>query len=173
MIKIRTFKLDEWEEANKFLEIHSPRSTEKQSGMFFHSDYIGIIYDDGKDNPEDRRATMRLRLEGERQKYDILEHEVESAKIELPEAEKDLEKVMIPGYTPQTSNGGLKELLQKSGKSTKGVYAGDLEKVKTTINTAIARVESLKGLILTNEFELRRTKYSIQGYEKLLGLLKK
>lgn len=173
MIQIATFKLGESALANTFLKEHSPRSTEKQSGMFFHGDYIGIIYDDGEDNPDDRKATLRIRLEGERQKLDLIEHELECARIELPEAKKDLAKIMIPGYTPQMSNGEVKKALEKDKKDTRYVTADEVETVKKALNSSIARVESLEGLILTNEFELRRIGYSIQGFEKMLGLLKK
>lgn len=55
MRKVRTFHLDDYEEANLFLETHSPSG----NGLLFQNNYIVIIYDEGEMfHHEERKASL-------------------------------------------------------------------------------------------------------------------
>lgn len=47
MIRVKSFPIDQSDEASEFMREHTPFTTERQSGLQFNMGYIVITYDDG------------------------------------------------------------------------------------------------------------------------------
>lgn len=168
MLKLQTFPISEFKEANAFTEKHPPRSTDKQSGIVFHNGSIVIIYDDGKEHPEALKATMRTQLEGDREKRMLSEHSLAQVNSALADAMANLASLMPEGYKPGMANGELRRILEASGKSTEGLKPSDFVAVRDTIDRAQEKVDQLEAQKLMDEHEITRLTHSITAWEHLL-----
>ena len=155
MIKIKTFPIEDAENANKFMLKNPPRSTEKQSGLVFHNGNIVIIYDDGKFNPNDRLGRIRSLLEGERAKLEIVEHSRSVAAVAL-------EQEAPKGWKRGMSQKEFREICAKESGNNEYIPA-------QMIDQRMGRVEQLDNQILMDTHEVRRMKIEIQAYEKELA----
>lgn len=154
MIKIQTFPIEKSEEANKFIEKHPPRSTDKQSGLVFHNSTIVIIYDDGKVNALDRTSKIETQLEGDRSKLMLVEQQLKMAEISLKDVKPE-------GYVTGMSHTKIKSLLEKKNGISSEINA-DL------INSIVTQVTNIENELLMDRHEKRRLGYSIAAWEDML-----
>ena len=155
MIKLAAFDItSEVEEFNKFVEAHPPRSTEKQSGIVFHDGYAVVIYDDGKENPEEKRSLIRSLMEGERHKLFLVEHS-------LGEAQAAIKKLRPNGYKKGMTATELRKLLEKNTGVEDYIPAEQL-------NSVHAQLEQLENQVLMDTHEMKRLNYSLDSYQNML-----
>lgn len=172
MIKLKSFPIEKYEEANDFMEFNAPRSTEKQSGVVFHNGHIVIIYDDGQENLGDLEGKIKTQMAGDRNKRMLSEHSLEEVQVALPEATTKLISLKPEGYVQGMSNAELKRILEKEGKDTEGIKAADYAQIRDTIDAAQQQVDNLENQKLMDEHEVRRLTYSVKAWEKMLEKLK-
>lgn len=155
MIQLKSFTISEEgvKSFNKFVEKNPPRSTEKQSGVIFHTDKVLVIYDDGRDSPNEKIGTLRSILEGARNKKLLVDLKVETAQIALKEMKPK-------GYTKGLSDAKLKELIKSEG--------GDLLDYDT-VKSIANNIANLENTILMDSHESRRLGYEIKANEELLS----
>ena len=153
MIKVQSFRIEDTEALNVFMEKHPPRSTEKQSGLVFHNGFFIVIYDDGRENPNEMKSLARSLAEGERHKKFLSEHS-------LLEAKAALKALEIPGYKQGMTKEQLRKLIEKDSNVKDYIPAEQL-------NSLHAQLESLSGQILMDEHEIKRLELSAEAYKKL------
>ena len=146
-IKLKSFSMEKTEEANKFMLENPPRSTEKQSGMIFHSGHIVIIYDDGKENPKEREGMLKGLLEGERQKKALTFHKLTMAQLAL-------DRIKPVKYVLFMSDTRLNKLLEEQGMN-------NYEERKAIVN----EIANLENEIKMDSHEIKRMDYEIEAYQ--------
>lgn len=153
MIKLKTFSIEQAEEANTFMKKNPPRSTDKQSGIIFHNGSIVIIYDDGVDNDYEIVGTIRGEIEGATKRLFIIEHKVRTAKLAL-------EKIKPEGYVSGMTNSKLRDLL-KAQTGDKYIPADKLDSMQ-------AQIESLEQTLMIDAHETERINLETDAYRAML-----
>ena len=175
MIQLKAFKVEDYEDFNQFVEKNPPRSTEKQSGIIFHEGNILVIYDDGRDNPQDRRAMIKTHLEGTRQKKAIIEIKLETARVALPHVKANLDKIRPKWYRSGMSHKEIRKFMGEEKPAKDGKVAPEFLPAEA-IDNMVQKMDGLQGQInslvdqiLLDEHEVARLGYEIEAQEKLLA----
>ena len=142
---------------------HAPRSTEKQSGIVFHNGQVVIIYEDGIENPEDKKGKIIGEREGDKQKLLLVEHSLNQAKAALEEETKSLEEIVPKGYKTGMSDSEIRKLM--TGDYTPAEL---ISKLREKVEPIEARIENLNNEILMDTHEKKRLTYSISAWDKML-----
>lgn len=158
---IKSFPIADYDAANKFMAENPPRSTEKQSGIIFHNGFIAIIYDDGKDNPNDKKAMLAHLLEGDREKRSLVEHSIEVTGLALAE-------IVPKGYKEGMSKTKFKELLAVEGKKDK---EGKAYIEAAEVDNVLNQITNLENTNRMDKHEYNRLTREIKAYETQLAKL--
>lgn len=167
MIRLKTFPIEQTEQANKFMEDHPPRSTEKQSGLVFHNGNIVIIHDDGTNNPEDHKGKVRGELEGDRSKLMLVEHSLGIAKEALDAELAELYAIAPKEYKIGMPDEAVRKILAK-GTEASHIPNTHIDKFKESIAPIEMRIQNLDNEILMDTHEIKRLKHSISAWDKML-----
>lgn len=167
MIKLKTFPVEKSEEANEFMQMHPPRSTEKQSGIVFHNGHIVIIHDDGEVNTEDLKGKMRGELEGDRSKLMLVEHSLGMAREALDAEIEQLYTVAPKEYKVGMPDEEIRKILAIGTEATH-IPNTHVAKFKESISPIEMRIQNLDNEILMDTHEINRLKHSIKSWEKML-----
>lgn len=149
MLKLKSFTLDQLDEANDFIEKNPPRSTERQSGLIFHEDRLVVIYDDYRVNLLDKKNITYALYEKELQTLIVTEPKLEITKREL--------KAITP---PEFEEGDSKNVLESK------LRAKNMS--KDDINYLINHLLAFQSNIVLNTATIEGCKENIAYYEELL-----
>ena len=151
MVKLKTFKLDEYEDYNKFI-LKYP--TDGKASTIFTGERIVLMYDDGKDNPAEKLAVFRKKLTEARRQ--LLNEEMN---LSVSESNLNFTTRALKGYTKGMSHNKLKELIADSI----GKIDLDVEKM------VMAGVDEFENKMIMATGEIKRLKIEIETIEKLLA----
>lgn len=163
MKRIQSFPIGEYEKANKFMELHAPRSTPQQSGVVFHNGNIVIIWDDGKEHASDKVGFYKHLLEGDREKLWIVEQSIENTKIALAD-------IKPKWYVDGMSKTDIRKKLEEEAvvkKDKEGKEYIPTEQVDELIN----QITNLENQDRMDKHEFNRLTREVKAYENLLKKL--
>lgn len=150
MIRIASFPIDKFDEANAFMDTHQPRSTEKQNGIVFHNGNIVIIYDDNRLVSTNPIARVSNLLQDEKDK--ILNN-----KIVMAMGKDGLERFAPKGYDPKMSDTKLKDLIQQANPT---LGYNDIKEI-------VSRLTLYTNQVLQAEFTIKESEFAVKVYEKM------
>lgn len=152
MIKVRTFLIDEHEEANKFMEMHKPRSTAQSSGLIFHEGRICIVYEDNHTPTNNIIDRLENLLQEERDN-------LVNNRIVLELNETGLKKFAPPGFDFKLSDTKIKALIEQTNPTL----------TYNEVKMIMERLAAYGNQVLKSRFSIEQIEQSIETYEGMLA----
>ena len=153
MIKVRTFKLSDYEKANKFLEEHRPFTTEKSSGLQLNDGHLVIFYDDGVLNPIHVKQKFVDLMQKEEENIALFSHNL-TRHINL------LQETAPKGYKKNLKDTEIRTLCEAEGNPPKNAR----ERTEAIIE--------LENQILMTSHSISHSEKEIELYKKTIANIK-
>lgn len=164
MIKLKTFPIDQHEEANKFLESQLPFTTEKGQGIQIHQGHIVVFYNDGIYNELYSKQKFTDLLNKELESLALFEHNLRRHEFMLKEEAP-------AGYAKGMTDIKIEELCLVENPSKSEVYK-DKKYAKDRTNERVKAIVEIENQLLMTMHSIEHSKSEVELYKKTIASYK-